>query len=313
MWGNSLGWGISGVITLLVVAIGTWLQSALGISPPTDFSQNPANLAPLSLPVGLSIPATQPGDGGDLYLKAAGEYIEQQGAINTFIQDPSGDPPESIQLVLAAVGKSSATLFIRDPSQIVNYDAAHPHLDNLQELGNAVAQAGEALRLAKKPDDARRYFIASYVLGTTMVRERLVFDEYTKGVGLMDESLAGLGECEPAGSARIAEYDNLSHALVDFDTKNVRPIYGTISSANADVIETAAGDIFVFATQSQERMFRVEAILKLGRYRFDAFRAGDQHGATRYLQVMTGDPDPVIQTAARAGANLTIEQYRTIH
>jgi hypothetical protein len=313
MWGNSLGWGISGVITLLVVAVGTWLQGALGISPPTDFSQNPSNIGPLSLPVGLSIPATQPGNGGDLYLKAAGEFIEQQGAINTFIQDPTGDPPESIQLVLDAAGKSSATLFIRDPGQIVNDDSDHPQLDNLQELGNAVAQAGEALRIAKKPDDARRYFVASYVLGTTMLRERLVFDEYTKGVGLIDESLAGLGECEPPGSERIAEYDDLSKALVDYDTNHIRPIYGTISSANPDAIATNAGDIFVFATQAQERMFRVEAILKLGRYRFDAFRAGDQHGALRYLQVMTADPDPVIRAAADAGVNLTIEQYRTIH
>jgi hypothetical protein len=60
-------------------------------------------------------------------------------------------------------------------------------------------------------------------------------------------------------------------------------------------------------------MFRVEAILKIGRYRFDAARKGDQLAAPRVLRRLADDPDPVIQAAANAALALTLEQYRTIH
>jgi hypothetical protein len=60
-------------------------------------------------------------------------------------------------------------------------------------------------------------------------------------------------------------------------------------------------------------MFRVEAILKLGRYRFNSARAADQLAAPRILKTLEADPDPAIQTAARAAQGLTVEQYRMIH
>jgi hypothetical protein len=84
-------------------------------------------------------------------------------------------------------------------------------------------------------------------------------------------------------------------------------------SADAPRIAANAGDVIRFAKMAKERMFRVEAILKLGRYRFDSARGADQLAAPRILGELEKDPDPVIETAAEAALGLTIEQYRMIH
>ena len=90
-----------------------------------------------------------------------------------------------------------------------------------------------------------------------------------------------------------------------------------ISSIDQNVIRQHTGDIFEIANRSQERMWRVEAILKLGRMKFDVGgnrgRFGDQAGAKRYLKSRVSDPDPFIKTAAKAAKDLTIEQYRSMH
>lgn len=300
---------------LIVVGIGSLLQGALGISPPTAVSLNPDNLAPLAMPMPASpiAPTTSPSDAGDLYRRAIDDYPDQHQACEDFSQNPTGVRPEAMQLILDAAGKSSANIFAGDPGRIVNYQSDHADLDALEDLGNDVVKTGLLLRINQKPEDARVYFQASFALGQNLYRERLVFDEYRVGIEFMDESLGALAEGESANPTRAEEFQNLQTAIVNYDKDHVRPLYQMLSSADPNVIAANAGDVFVFATRSQERMFRVEAILKLGRYRFDADRNGDQRGADRYLKILASDADPVIRTAAEAGKNLTIEEYRTIH
>ena len=72
--------------------------------------------------------------------------------------------------------------------------------------------------------------------------------------------------------------------MVTFDQQNAPSRFmRLLASADPVKIAANAGDIFRFAAKSQERMFRVEAILKLGRYRFDAARSADQIAAPRYF------------------------------
>ena len=123
-----------------------------------------------------------------------------------------------------------------------------------------------------------------------------------------------MAEMEPADSSRQKLLQTQQQKVLDFYDSNVKPIYDdVISKADQQSIAEHAGDIFRFAAKSKEKMFRVEAILKLGRYRFDAARAADQLAAPRFLRRFQRDPDPAIQAAAQAAANLTIEQYRMIH
>ena len=64
--------------------------------------------------------------------------------------------------------------------------------------------------------------------------------------------------------------------------------------------------------ESLEYGTRIEAILKLGRYGWNAARPGDQKAADAYVKAMADDPDPVIRTAATAARDLTLLQYRSL-
>ena len=78
------------------------------------------------------------------------------------------------------------------------------------------------------------------------------------------------------------------------------------------------GDIFYLAKNAADRVWRVEAIVALGRMKYfvgDADSVADQRGAMRLVREWSDDPnqDVVTRQAAKAARDLTIEQYRGIH
>lgn len=315
MWGNRAGWGISAALT--VIAVGAWLlvENQLRITAPTSFSQNAQNLAALSppLPANPIVDFNEPGDAGQLYRQAAVAYPDTSDECEEFARHPDGTPPTAIGLVLDATHQRGVIVFAEDPGRIINYASTNPSLDALNDLGHAIDAAGLMLVKKKKVDDARRFYRAVYALGLRLYDERLDYEEYAAGLGLMNEATIGLAECEPKDSSVAADLQQQEATVSDFEQSRVRPIYQVLVSADQQSIATNAGDIFVFATQCKERMFRVEAILKLGRYRFDAQRNADQVAVPRYLRRLLEDPDPVIHAAATAARDLTLEQYRMIH
>jgi len=109
-------------------------------------------------------------------------------------------------------------------------------------------------------------------------------------------------------------------AINDFRKDKVERLWEIIGGIGDEDKATYAGDIFQIARESPERMWRVEAILKLGRFKFNAATRGDQFGAKRTLRAMAAmqsvSPDPLTQlsvhSAILAAANLTLEDYRQI-
>src|SRR5208282_5036198 len=128
---------------------------------------------------------------------------------------------------------------------------------------------------------------------------------------LMNESAYGLSECEVGD--RQTQMQNQEAAMRDYDANHVQPIYEALVSADQQVIAMHAGDMFQFAQHSQDRMIQVEAVLALGRLRFDAARNADQDAAMRFIRKAAASPDPAVQAAAAAATGLTLEQYRMIH
>ncbi|MGA2584152.1 MAG: hypothetical protein ABSG31_12810 [Tepidisphaeraceae bacterium] len=305
-------WISSGVALVGIVGLLAWYFFQTQISPRTALSLTPENLQPLSLPAGVADVLTQndSGNAGAIYLSAAEAYESQQGQCDQFADKPIGDPPAPIAQILSAAGTKCDSIFAGNPSAIVNYDAEHPPLDDLQQLGSDMDKIGLILLHRHQADDAKRYFTAVYALGWGMYSERLNYDEYQKGMGLLNESSQGLAECEPASATELSQ---ASDSRVRFDTDHVQPIYTKIVSIDPQDVADYAGDVFAFATDCQDRMLRVEAILKLGRYRFDAAKTSDQTAAPKTLSNLAGNSDPVVAAAANAALNLTLDQYRTIH
>ncbi|MGD0389590.1 MAG: hypothetical protein ABSC42_11605 [Tepidisphaeraceae bacterium] len=313
MWGNALGWKISAVIFLLALAIGAWLHNQMQITAPTALSLDEKNLAALSPPAQTIVERNQPGDAGEKYSAAGAAYDDNEDACDEFAKNPVGPPPPPIRLVMDATNLSQMNLLAKNPQAVVDYQSDHPALDDLSKIGQDLQSA--ALRCRKDhPEQAMDLLRAAWSLGANLYQERVDYDEFAQGMGLMNGALTAMAEMEPADSSRQKLLQMQQQQILDFYDSRVRPIYDdVISKADQQSIAEHAGDIFRFASKSKERMFRVEAILKLGRYRFDAARAADQLAAPRFLRQFQHDPDPVVRAAAEAAANLTIEQYRMIH
>jgi hypothetical protein len=315
MWGNALGWRISIVLFALAMGIGLWLRAQMQITDPTNLSLDSKNLAELSPPIGADaiVKQDQPGDAGDKYASAATMYQNDPDTCDDYAQKPDGPPPPAMQSVLDATHLSAMNLFAKDPASLIDYQSDHPELDSLGKIGQEMEAVGLRLERAGKPDDARKFLFAAYALGVNLLRERIDYDEYSHGMGLMDGATTALAEMEPPNSPRAQMLQTQEITMEGYNNDVVDKIYTVLVSADPARIAVNAGDIFRFATKSQERMFRVEAILKLGRYRFDAARAADQLAAPRFLRVLALDPDPSVRAAAQAATGLTVEQYRMIH
>jgi hypothetical protein len=308
-------WALWAGIGLVVVlgGVGVWLYLSLQLTPQTALSLDPNNLAVLSPPTidPPVVATTQPSDATNDYRQAWLDYQSNTDACENFTQNPTETPPQAIALILDAAGKSTAEIFASRPADVVDYQTDHPALDQLVDLARLLDQAGLRLKLQNQLDKARMYFLAVHALGEKLYAERLTYDEYSKGLSLMNESTMALADCEPPD--RAADLHKYEGALRDYDANHVQPIYQAIVSAEQEDIALHAGDIIAFATKSKERMFRIEAILALGRLKFDAARNADQQAAPRLIQQSASDPDPAVQAAVAAADGLTLDQYHTIH
>jgi hypothetical protein len=316
MWGNLHGWLISAVLAALILGTLAWFAEMIRMSPPSGLARDAANLAPIDLPVSPDAwPILSDGsDCGDLYRKVIATWNDDvEAACSAFVQDPTGPTPDSLQLLIDARHCKQMTLFAADLPAVINYDADHPKLESLFAAGQWAVKAGLSLHAHGKAAGATPFLEAAFALGEHLYHERLVMDEYQEGTQLMAD--AAYAQCRfiPVGSEAFDKLTAFQKSLNDYRDQRVIPIWQLISSIDPQVIDQSAGDVLAFARHSQEKMWRVEAALKLGRYRYNAGSLGDQLGANRALRDLCADPDPAVAAAAAAARDLTLQTYRTIH
>lgn len=308
------GWSIGGTIVAAVALSTPVLIGLIGTTPPTALGKNPAFVEPIQLPVGpetilLSDPSK---DATEPYRLALADYQKNPRDYEEF-GTGLGAAPAGIEQLLLAANAGKAKLFEDDPAKIVNYTLQKPNLDALVELGRTANRAA-LLRARDDPKQSRKYFESAFALGQKLFAERLNYAELSAGLGLMNEAATGmryLAQNNP-DSALEHHLTAFLDASRQYNEQHLLPTWRILSTIDPKIIGQHAGDVFLLAKQSRERMWRTEAILALGRARFNAGRAGDQRQANRYLQQLQADPhlDPVLRTAVNAAKNLTAEQYR---
>jgi hypothetical protein len=311
MFGNLQGWLISAVLAALILTPVAWLVRMSGLSAASGIGRDPANLAAVELPVDPDRVCpifTDDEDAGPYYARTVAAWSDDaERASQAFVQDPTGPLPEALQNLVDARHCQRMALFSADLAAVVNYDSDHPKLEALLSAGRWICKAGISLNTHHQPDAARPCLEAAFALGRQLYRERIVFDECQKGLELMADSAAAM-DADPGGAM-----SDFSKQMDDYTSQRLIPIWQVISSVDQSVIDQTAGDVAALAQNSHERMWRVEAALKLGRYRFNAGTLGDQLGAARVLRRLESDPDAAVATAARAGLELDIQTYRMIH
>jgi hypothetical protein len=326
MWGNSLGWAVSMVIVALTATIVYVVSASTRPARPTDFSDDPAHFAAIVLPAlpagALPAPMEQDSDAGELYRLAIGRFEQERILYERFaasgtLASPDAEKLQAIDLLLQAASRPKMNLFAARPRDVVNYDHEHPPIEALRTLGKVcVDRLGLLNQKAGHADEAIRFYQAGFALGHHLARERVCYAELELGMELLSKTvpqLASVAESQgrTGDAAALRAFDAQRLAL---SRDRIDPVLRIVRTIDPNVVGRHAGDQFELARRSQERMWRVEAVLALGRLRYFVGTdgtAGTQRAAERMVRRLASEEaDPVVRTAAEAARDLAAEQHR---
>jgi hypothetical protein len=321
MWGNFPGWIIS---VLLLGAAGFGFYK---LAVPPDEAQ-PAHLIPDDLLRNLALPGEAdtiiaPGkrdiDAGSLYFRAIVQFKANPKPYDDAIHASPGELP-ALQFLREAADCRRMVLFETHPHQVVNYDSEQPELAALLKIADAADTIGLGALLDGKADVASQDFGDVFALGRHLFQERVTWREMSAGLGMMSDAAQNLAKL--ADHANDGARANVLRHLQEELNKYRSHLQETVASPLMNPVESYAskysGDIFAIARDtSVERVWRVHAILHLGRYHWNVAdgHRGDQVWARRVLRTLensmdSSNGDPVIRTAIEAAENLTVEQQR---
>lgn len=325
MWGNRLGWIISIVIVVATAAGLVWVDAYGRRESHADaFGLDPGNTARLELPdPTLVVPSmTDETDACTLYRLAIDRTLASRAKLEQFVRVGTGGDVDSIRVaidpLLSGASARRATIFTSTPRELINYDNVHPGLAALELAGKAALRAALVTRKTRT-SDARRMLEATFALGHRLFEERLTYAELDLGLRLMAESAAALrqlvqeDELDPA--ARVAQIVGFDQPRLELARQRVLPVAARIRTLDGRVVADNAGNVMHWAKHAGDRVWRVESILATGRLRFfvgSDGKPGDSAAATRTLEELSDDPDPVIRAAVEAARTLTHEQFRAL-
>ncbi|HVT90874.1 MAG TPA: hypothetical protein VHD56_18615 [Tepidisphaeraceae bacterium] len=320
MYGNRLGWTLSILSVFGLFMLISWINAtATQAGARTEFSQNISNGAAILLPVSprVVVPTmTQMTDAGPIYRRAIEDYEKSPVTYDRFARSGQVADVEdvpAIQILLEAANHAQARLFADNPTEIVNFKNEKPALDALKTLGACSRRAGQLIEKSD-PASAMRFYEATFSLGDKLYEERLCWAELNAGLTLMAEgsTMIGLLSESTGDQARAVACKRFNDARIEYVNQRLMPILRVITSIEPAMLEQNAGDIIYFARHAEDKLWRVEAIEKLGRYRFNATRMGDQRIAMKVLKELSSDNDLTIKTAAIAARDLTEPEYRML-
>ena len=320
MWGNLSGWLIS-VVMLAAAGVLLWAMAL----PPRE--SPPAGLIPLAYkPVALPISpdtvlpkGTKDCDAATLYRDAITMYQDNPKPYEEAARVDLSKVP-AVEKIVDAAECGRMDLFVTNPKQIINYDNQKPWIDALMGLGEATSNAALRLKAQGKKDEAKKFYNAAFALGRNMFEERLAWAEINKGLSLMTmagEGLAKLAD-ESGDGARVDVLQKFNEETQAYHSKLQEDVASPLGNPVESYGAKYAGDIYSVAKNpAVDRVWRVEAILHIGHYRWNVAdgHKGDQTWAPKELQAMDKSIDPKnqdvgIKTAVQAAQNLTLEQQR---
>ncbi len=332
MWGDTRGWIISAVIA---VAMGALLVMGIlpqAITPPTGtltLAMQPAILP--DDPGSIVSAPTKDCDAAENYRQAIDEYQSHEQHYETWADAPKilearDAHPAAVQMLIDAKDCGKMNLFGLSLPDVMTYDD-RVKLQALNSVGTlcnriALVYAAESSTADENHDDAKAKLsadealsraAAAFNLGRHLYEERIVFEEWSDGITLMQDAAYAMGKVEK-DKTKAEAVKNFINGVTEYRRGKVTRLWEIVSGIGAADTAKYGGDIFDIAGRSPERMWRVEAILKLGRLKYTAATRGDLYGARKVVAKMAADTsaDPAIHAAADTANSLTVEQFRMI-
>jgi hypothetical protein len=314
MFGNKLGWTISAVIVALTVCFLYFIGEVAGrISPPGEVGQHAGSYT-VRLPVEPAAVIRSGADAQDvspLYLEAIKLYREDRDRLDGVVPSSSQAPWQAILDLLVRAGQSERVgIFISRPELAINYDSEGSDVAMLRAIGQGAIRVALVQIRQGNRDAAGRYAEAVFALGSKLYSERLTYGEFAAGQELLGSAATVLTKlAEAAGeSERAARLRAFDKARIEYVQTAIEPVRRAIALLNPNV-----GDLAALAQDAPEPLWRVEAILALGRCRYTSERAADQLAARRLCEMYLKSEIPQIRAAAKAAIELTAEQLRKLN
>ncbi len=326
MWGNLQGWIIAAVLGLLLSFGLFQLATYNRVSIPTPEAENPLHLKPITFAISPNIvtPMADPRDAKDLYrlaiedIRKSPDQYEAALTANTLNQLSH---LKSVKLLLDASSFSKMTLLTSSPKENIGYFPGNisPDLADIEKAGLVVEQIGLLHFNGKNYEEAKKHFHAEFSLGYKLFNERITYKEAEKGIAFMRASVQMLLRI-----ATIEKNENRFRQFSEFDAElsvifeQLKSLWLIIYAIDERIVAAHVGDVFLYASEKmQERMWRIEAILKIGRFKYNVggkdARLADQQAADQMLKSLEKtETDPVLLAAIRAAQNITLEQFRAI-
>ncbi len=324
MWGNTIGWILSAVVTALAVVLAVIIWQNAQPTPPGEFSHTVT--APLG---GIKDAATAAGlDGTDssinagaYYRQVCDELDDKKGgqrltyeALKKDTKDGAVDKVKhlkSLDLILTGAKGASMDLYkTSPPDDLIGYGYPVQGLDDLKLAGLVVIQMADLDYTAKNYDEAKAFAKAAEILGYNLYKERIAYDELAAGEELMstaEETLKMIAE-KQNDETEISKQNALKAARQAEFNQNIDPVNRVFHSLGDQNVEEHAGDFFAIAANPKvDHVWRVESIRRIGRLIFFAANKADQTRAPKFLAKLAADPaqDKVIQAAAARAAAIT--------
>lgn len=336
MFGNKPGWifaamllGLEIWVVWFIVNLDSIQKPSTGVIPKAkltlNITQRPELLQEIQLPFQPSAiysGMTKSEDAGPLYREAIEKYLTNLDVYEKAYDKQAKqfrsmnykDYPGLEQLVKAREC-ASMNLFQSRPDVAINYKNFQETFDPPYMLGKFAN--GLAFRLsadADKKDQAKLLAESVFSLGIKMMQERLRYAEFDNGQRIAREAALILGRIDPSKMDAVKKMDE---GLRDMIRGSLNPMAHIIMSVDQEVIGPTGGDVFYIAKNAKERMWRIEAVLKLGRYKFDVGIPGhgpNQKWARIWVRKMSNDTreDPMVRSAATAAHKLDAEGYAGI-
>ena len=252
---------------------------------------------------------------GDLYRQAIADYERnkigyENAQKSQDLNDANTGSLNGLDLLVTAAGCASMDLFKSKPDEVVGFDTDVTALDDLGEIAKTAEHLLVLAKVDQNYDLAHKYANAVGALGYHLYKERIALVELQKGIELMGDGSAALKSIAQAQHAddKIAIQDQFETARADEYTNRIKPVTDVIMAQGQQSIGAHAGDMYQLASDPQyDRVWRVEALRKIGRLRFNAENSADQLKAPKFLAAMADDSsqDPVIRAAAAKARDMT--------
>lgn len=325
MFGNPRGWAISAAVAVVYVGLFALVERGGAVSRPSALTTAGAfGMGPVSVPPIDALTAGRVGRESAEAVRVLRREVEAgRGVYERFMRSPGLDAELLRQITVVdrvaglALAQGGGAVELFPAEDAVSYAPPEDRpVEAARLAGASASRVALAMRARKRPEEARRIWEGVLVLGATIAEGRQSFAELSAGLGLMSEAAGGLALLakDAADDGWRARAEKLTADLAALNAQ-IAPVFEAVSTIDPGVMSRHNGDIPVLATASKERVWRVEATLKLGRMKYDVGRTGtpaDQRNARKLLRRLATDPDPAVACAAALGDALTLEDYRTL-